>query len=293
MNAPRRVGAALAALTAGTGIMVVATVGASTPARAASYQYWSYWQGRSSGWSYATIGPASDVLADGALEGWRFEISPESGAVPPRSRPRVATLCASTPPLPDRIRVGLVVDFGTSADAPAGQQPPPGLTRCVQVPVGSTGADVLVAAGTTIRTDSSGLFCALDGYPTTGCGRLVSTPGGSTPAPSASPTAADGTTTAGTAMPTSNRTGDGGTTGHSPVAVASTPTAARTGRTTSGPQHATLAARTAPESTPVPSKTPSTRPTVAGHRSSAGAAIGVGVLVLALAGAAWARGRHR
>ena len=35
------------------------------------YEYWSYWTGGSS-WSFAAQGPATHVLVDGSVEGWRF-----------------------------------------------------------------------------------------------------------------------------------------------------------------------------------------------------------------------------
>ncbi len=35
------------------------------------YEYWSYWSGGAS-WTYATTGPATRHLGDGAVEGWRF-----------------------------------------------------------------------------------------------------------------------------------------------------------------------------------------------------------------------------
>jgi hypothetical protein len=37
-----------------------------------TYTYWSYWGAVGNTWQYATTGPIGHVLADGAVEGWRF-----------------------------------------------------------------------------------------------------------------------------------------------------------------------------------------------------------------------------
>lgn len=36
------------------------------------YEYWSYWLGGGSAWTYAPVGPASRSMQDGTVEGWRF-----------------------------------------------------------------------------------------------------------------------------------------------------------------------------------------------------------------------------
>lgn len=70
---------------------------------------------------------------------------------------------------PGEIRVGIVVDFGAEAGAPAGPQ-----VACVVVEQGATSAEVLrVWSKATVgapRFDVSGLLCAIGGYPETGCG---------------------------------------------------------------------------------------------------------------------------
>lgn len=67
------------------------------------------------------------------------------------------------------LRIGIVVDVGTEADAPGGSD-----VACVVVPAGSTSADVLVAwsasRGRPLRYAPSGLLCGVGGYPATGCG---------------------------------------------------------------------------------------------------------------------------
>jgi hypothetical protein len=77
----------------------------------------------------------------------------------------LSTACASaaTP------TAGLVVDFGTVADVP-GAPAPAVQQQCVRVGSGETGSQLLDDAGHVLRFDSSGLLCAIDGYPATGCG---------------------------------------------------------------------------------------------------------------------------
>jgi len=112
------------------------------PARAATaYRYWAYYVAHRSSWQYATRGPATEYPVDGEVQGWRFAVQIDSGnGLEPRATPTFATLCASTPPKAGDIRVGVVLDFGLAADAPAHDHPPATVVPgCVSVPSGSTG----------------------------------------------------------------------------------------------------------------------------------------------------------
>lgn len=71
------------------------------------------------------------------------------------------------------VRVAIVVDFGTRSDAPGGPS-----VGCLVLPAGSTGGDLLRDRATLLGTpkprySASGLLCALDGYPTSGCGETT------------------------------------------------------------------------------------------------------------------------
>ena len=167
--------AALAAVVCGAG-----------PASAAPYRYWSYWHGSTAGWSFSPVG-ASLRPDDGSVEGWRFAVSPATGSrTPPRASPGFAAVCGGTAPMDGHKRVALVVDYGTSADAPAGQRPPRGVdTYCAVVPTAGTGYQVL-AAYAAVRAEG-GLVCAISGYPVGECGAVVAP--GPTPSASARPTA--------------------------------------------------------------------------------------------------------
>ncbi|MBY8887316.1 hypothetical protein K7472_21095 [Streptomyces sp. PTM05] len=168
---------------------------AASPAQAVGYRYWSFWERTGSTWTFAQTGPAMTDPADGAVEGWRFAVSADSAdAVKPRGAASFATICASTPPRPGTKRVALVLDFGTSQDAPNGATPPAARTSCARVPEDATAADALAAVAKPLRYDASGLVCAITGYPATGCGEQVSSGGatGSSPAASRSASANGG-----------------------------------------------------------------------------------------------------
>jgi hypothetical protein len=67
--------------------------------------------------------------------------------------------------------VALVVDFGDVE----GQGAPPGgvAARCVPATDRMTGAQVLIDAGYSIRPGPGGMVCAINGYPSEGCGERI------------------------------------------------------------------------------------------------------------------------
>jgi len=144
-------------------------------AEATSYRFWIYWTGVSGDWDFASQG-ASRRPADGSVEGWRFAVSEEVGSsATPRLSPSFQQICGSTQPVEGKKRVGLVIDFGTDADAPAGQSPPNGpVARCVVAPTTASGYEIL-ASVTSLRVDA-GMICGVGGYPTSGCGEAVKSP---------------------------------------------------------------------------------------------------------------------
>ncbi len=154
-------------------VTVTAAAGAA-PAHAAGYRYWSFWQLGGGAWHFAPTGPAQTTPADGDVEGWRFAVSPDSAdAVRPRGDARFAAVCAHTPARPGSERVALVLDFGTPADAPRGATPPDARTACARIPTGASAADALAAVARPLRYGSSGLVCAISGYPAAGCGEAA------------------------------------------------------------------------------------------------------------------------
>lgn len=76
---------------------------------------------------------------------------------------------------PGVVAVRVVVDYGDLAEAPA----EPGVV-CVSVPEGADGSEVLAARAEQLGTpapryEASGLLCAIDGVPETGCGEPTDT----------------------------------------------------------------------------------------------------------------------
>lgn len=156
--------------------VLAGTVGAwgAGTAEATSYRYWSYWTGGGDAWSFSTQGAARRP-ADGTVDGWRFSVSEASSSTtPPRREPSFARICGDTEPVTGSKRVGLVVDFGTTSDAPTGETPPAMLARCVVVPEDANGYEVLSTA-VTLRTQD-GLVCGMAGYPATECGAPAADP---------------------------------------------------------------------------------------------------------------------
>ncbi|WP_406435461.1 SCO2322 family protein [Streptomyces sp. NBC_00631] len=154
---------------------------AAGPAAATGYRYWSFWERDGARWTYATQGPSTTRPADGSVEGLRFAVSEDSGdASRPRGTADFGTICAQTPAVGGRKRVGLVVDFGTTADAPSGERPPARRTACAVVSEDATTAEALATVAKPLRYDTNALLCAIGGYPARGCGEKVAAGAGGT-----------------------------------------------------------------------------------------------------------------
>ncbi|MGW7541032.1 SCO2322 family protein [Streptomyces sp. NPDC054770] len=148
------------------------------PAAATGYRYWSFWERDGARWTYATQGPSTARPADGSVEGFRFAVSEDSAdASQPRGTADFGTICAGTAAVGGRKRVGLVVDFGTTADAPSGAEPPARRTACAVVPEDATTAEALATVAKPLRYDTNALLCAIGGYPERGCGEKVAAGG--------------------------------------------------------------------------------------------------------------------
>ncbi|MFJ6807617.1 SCO2322 family protein [Streptomyces anulatus] len=161
-------------------------------AEAAGYRYWSFWDGNGKNWEYATQGPSLLRPDDGAVQGFRFAVSEDSGdAAQPRRAPDFGAICADTPAKDGRKRVALVIDPGTAADAPDGEKPPAPRTACAQVVPDASSAEALASVAKPLRYDSSAMLCAISGYPNSGCGEQVSGDSGSAK-PSAPAKTSDG-----------------------------------------------------------------------------------------------------
>ncbi|MGW2408592.1 SCO2322 family protein [Streptomyces sp. NPDC001739] len=164
-----------------TAVLVAGTLTgpAAAPAQAQEYRYWSFWNGggRDGSWAYATQGPATLRPADGAVEGFRFTVGADSAAAgKPRAAADFDAVCGTTPAKDGRKRIGVVLDFGTAADAPGGERPPKARTACAQVPEDASAGEALAAVARPLRYDSHALLCGIAGYPESGCADQVKDP---------------------------------------------------------------------------------------------------------------------
>jgi hypothetical protein len=141
-------------------ILISTFVTPSAQAAEKGWRYWGYFQAApgKTVWTPAMTGPTVDIPS-----------------VLPRVKPDFKSICAGVKADRDTKRIGLVIDFGSSAYAPKGEKVRKTITTCVRVAKESQGIDVLGQV-TKIRAASSGLICGLSGYPAKECGVEIPTP---------------------------------------------------------------------------------------------------------------------
>jgi hypothetical protein len=152
--------------------LVLATSSASAET---SYRYWSYWLQTDGVWISASAGAAAVPVVDGAVQGWRFV---ETGAAldesaEPSITPSFSDICGDGESKTGNVRIGLVIDYGTSADNGNSATPPQVETHCVEISAASSSMQALVQV-VDIR-EEAGFVCALNSYPEKGCGEAVET----------------------------------------------------------------------------------------------------------------------
>ncbi|MBV9096451.1 MAG: hypothetical protein JO079_00210, partial [Frankiaceae bacterium] len=135
------------------------------------YDYWGYWHkppGQSA-WQYSKVGASGYYLQKGSqVEGWRFAIGTASPS-DPQPRPTNVSYDDYCKDTRSTYRVLLVVDYGTQSGAPKGP-----VYSCYGFDSAETGFQVLTQQHS--ERDSSGLICAIDTYPKSGCGEVASSP---------------------------------------------------------------------------------------------------------------------
>ena len=153
------------------GLIVLTSAVLAAPATASEFRYWTYWTSTTQEWSFSPLGPAFRPADEGIIEGWRLAVTGVDATTPPRVDVADAydRACGDVAPQADILRIAVVLDYGTAADAPADESPPNLVVACAEVADGSTGFDALRAI-TEIRSER-GFVCGLSGYPATGCGR--------------------------------------------------------------------------------------------------------------------------
>lgn len=185
----------------------------TTPAQAADYRFWGFYQLTDGSWAFAQKGPDQTVPVDGGVEGWRFAVSGADSSRFPRDVLTFDEICGATPAQAGNKRVGLVVDFGRPADSADNAAPPEPKSVCAVVPEAATSVDVLKEAGD-LRSEN-GLVCAVAGYPATDCGGEVAevsaeAKAADTPIQIAAPTAATSAASTDAAAPVSGDAADDG-----------------------------------------------------------------------------------
>jgi len=182
-------------------VLAALVIGVSTalPASAEAFRYWGYYTWSGGEWTFAEAGSSETVPVDGSVEGWRFAVADEASTRYPRAAGDFETLCGSTPAEEGSKRVGVVVDYGTDADAPEGDTVPAARGACAVVPEDATGSGVMVAVAD-LRLGDGGFICGIDGYPSGGCGDPVD---GAAPSGDEEPVALELATAEGTDAATS------------------------------------------------------------------------------------------
>jgi hypothetical protein len=158
-------------------LVTSAFISPAATAAGKGWRYWGYYQAApgATAWTAALTGPTVDVK-DGAVEGWSFVFSSDDvPSIAPKLKPDFAAICGGTKADKDTKRVGLVIDFGSSAYAPKGEKVQKTITTCVRTAKGSQGIDILGMAAK-IRAGKSGLICGINGYPKKECGVEIPTP---------------------------------------------------------------------------------------------------------------------
>ncbi len=163
-----------------TGLFVVA--GATSAQAADGYKYWNYFHVTGAKYTFAKSGPADYVPKPGSIEAYRYGVTSSADGLQPRTDPTTYTLddlCAGTTLKPGQKRVGVLLDFGTAADAAGGETPPKPRGACAVLPKNATGQQVLDDVAD-VRMQKS-FLCGIDGYPVKTCSVTVKN------APAASP----------------------------------------------------------------------------------------------------------
>jgi hypothetical protein len=307
MTTAQRVAAVVLGVLVALPLALVTLLATAGPAQASTYRYWTYWWGAdsgstSTGWTFAKVGPAGHAVGDGWVLGWRFATSRSTtGSARPRQSPDFATLCPHLTPVSGSVRVALVVDYGTAADAPPGQKPPTTSSvrvECLTIAGSPRGSDVLreVTPSVSVRSEN-GLICALDGYPRGECAPVVPDPTRTpTPRPTTSTpraTSAAGSGGAPTARPVPGATSARPTTGAAPLAsTGASATTSASGSAAPSPSSSSGSGAADPGESALPAVAGA--PASSEHTS--GSPLGLvagGAVVAAVAGSAWWTSRRR
>jgi len=147
---------------------------AGTAHAADGFKYWNYFHVENGKYVFAQTGPSGFKPADGAVEAYRYGLSSTAAGITPRvaaDEYTVDDICKNTEAETGQKRVGVLLDYGTEADASAGDTPPEPKAECAVVPSAANGQQVLDAVAD-VRVEKQ-LTCGIDGYPAKGCSVTV------------------------------------------------------------------------------------------------------------------------
>jgi hypothetical protein len=158
-----------------SGLLLLA--GSGTATAADGYKYWNYFHVQGSKYVFAKTGPGGYTPKDNAVEAYRYGTSTTANGLPPRADLGVYTIgkiCGDVHPGTGKKRVGVLLDYGTGADAASGETPPKPRAACAVVPDNATGEQVLDKVAE-VRFQKQ-LVCGIDGYPVKTCSVTVPNP---------------------------------------------------------------------------------------------------------------------
>jgi hypothetical protein len=159
-------------------LALVFVAGTARTAEAADgYKYWNYFHVTDGKYVFAQTGPADYTPKDGSVEAYRYGLSSAAAGLKPRADATTYTvddICAGTEAGEGEKLVGVLIDYGTAADADGGATPPDPKAACAAVPTDANGQQVLDAVAD-VRLDKA-LTCGIDGYPVKGCSVTVKNP---------------------------------------------------------------------------------------------------------------------
>lgn len=171
---PRRIVALFSVLLFAS-LLIGSTSG--TAHAADGFKYWNYFHVKGGKYAFATTGPSGFKPPNGSVEAYRYGLSSSAAGLTPRVAATTYTiddLCADTKATSGQKRVGVLIDYGTAADAANGATPPKPRGACAVVPTAASGQQVLDAVAD-IRVEKQ-LVCGIDGYPVSGCSVTVKNP---------------------------------------------------------------------------------------------------------------------
>ncbi|MBA3233680.1 MAG: hypothetical protein H0T17_07005 [Propionibacteriales bacterium] len=174
----------LAALAAAIFVLVplsASAVSTADPLRAGAsaadegYIYWGFytWDTKASTWSFSPVG-ANDpkqLPEDGDVYGFRWAVVLKEPRLP-RADGDFDTICEGKQVDNGEKQLAFVLDYGADYDAEEGETPPEPRGVCAVVSDKFTVQQALQTVAP-VRTDKSGLICAIDSYPSRGCGGVA------------------------------------------------------------------------------------------------------------------------